>query len=226
MATTGIQYVVRFMLAVATVLISTFVVKLYHARSFVRQLQKKGYVRMTRVVSETTLALTHAKPMPPHHWLFGHVALSASILGGLPPYAHGVYIGDQIRQRYPHLDEAFYLDTWPFGPIMLVVMSPNTMYQLTQANQIPKDKGLRHFLKPLTGKEDLVTLEGAAWKRWRGIFNPGFSANHISTLIPSMVEEVEAFKSILEKHAETGELLYLEEASLNLTIDIIGRAVM
>ena len=36
------------------------------------------------------------------------------------------------------------------------------MYHLTQANQVPKDKGLRHFLRPLTGKEDLVTLEGAA----------------------------------------------------------------
>ena len=109
---------------------------------------------------------------------------------------------------------------------MLVVLSPNMMYQLTQANQIPKDKGLRHFLKPLTGKEDLVTLEGAAWKRWRGIFNPGFSASHIATLIPSMVEEGKVFKGILEKHARSGEMFYLERATLNLTIDIIGRVVM
>lgn len=100
------------------------------------------------------------------------------------------------------------------------------MYQLTQENQIPKDKGLRHFLKPLTGEEDLVTLEGAAWKRWRAIFNPGFSANHISTLIPLMVEEVDIFKAILRKHAEKSDMFYLEEASLNLTIDIIGRVVM
>lgn len=164
--------------------------------------------------------------MPPHHWLLGHVALSANILGSLPPFAHGVYIGDQIRQRYPHLDDAFYLDTWPFGPLMLVLLSPNLIYELTQANQIPKDKGLRRFLQPLTGKEDLVTLEGAAWKRWRGIFNPGFSASHISTLIPGMVEEVEVFKSFLEKYARNGNMFYLEEASLSLTIDIIGRVVM
>ena len=164
--------------------------------------------------------------MPPHHWLFGHLGLSANILGSLPPFAHGVYMGDQIRQRYPHLQDAFYLDTWPFGPLILVLLSPNMMYQLTQANQVPKDKGLRHFLRPLTGKEDLVTLEGAAWKRWRTIFNPGFSANHISTLIPGMVEEVEIFKALLEKHARNGNMLYLEEASLSLTIDIIGRVVM
>ena len=137
--------------------------------------------------------------MPPHSWLFGHVALSASILRNLPPYAASVYVSDQTRQRYPYLNHSFCLDTWPFGPLLLVVMSPNMMYQLTQANQIPKDKGLRHFLQPLTGKEDLVTSEGAAWKRWRGFLNPGFSASHIMTLIPSMVEEGEDFKGILEK---------------------------
>ena len=109
---------------------------------------------------------------------------------------------------------------------MLVVLEPDMMYQLAQANQIPKDKGLRRFLKPLTGDEDLVTLEGDAWKRWRSSFNPGFSSNHIMTLIPKMVEQVKVFKNILEKHAKRGDICYLEEASLNLTIDIIGRVVM
>ena len=71
-----------------------------------------------------------------------------------------------------------------------------------------------------------MTLEGAAWKRWRAIFNPGFSVNHITSLIPGMVKEVEVFKSIFEKHARKDDILYLEEASLNLTIDFIGRVVM
>ena len=164
--------------------------------------------------------------MPPHHWLFGHIALSASIFRSLPPSAHGVYIGDQIRQRFPHLDDAFYLDTWPFGPLILVLLSPDMMFQLTQANQIPKDKGLRHFLRPLTGEADLVTLEGTTWKRWRTIFNPGFSANHILRLVPGMVEEVEVFRGVLDKKAKKGDLFFLEEASLSLTIDIIGRVVM
>ena len=109
---------------------------------------------------------------------------------------------------------------------MLVLMNPDMMYQLTQANQLPKDKGLRSFLRPLTGKEDLVTLEGAAWKRWRGIFNPGFSANHISTMIPEMIEEVQIFRNILQRHARNDDTFYLEDTTLNLTIDIIGRVVM
>ena len=164
--------------------------------------------------------------MPPHHWLFGHIALMASIIRDMPPLAHGSYLADKIRQRYPQLDSAFYLDTWPFGPVILVLLSPEAMRQLTQATQIPKDPSLRQFLKPLTGKEDLVTLEGSAWKYWRAIFNPGFSMNHILTLVPAMIEEVEIFKDILRDHARKGDMFLLEEATLNLTVDVIGRVVM
>ncbi|TGO52386.1 hypothetical protein BCON_0142g00120 [Botryotinia convoluta] len=194
--------------AVFTILIISFVIKLYRVRSFIRGLRKKGL------------------PMPPHHWLLGHIPLSASIIGSLPPYAHGVYVGDQIRQRYPHLDSAFYLDNWPLAAPILVVLKPDMMYQLTQASQIPKDKGIRAFLKPLTGESDLVTLEGDTWKYWRAIFNPGFSAGHVSSLVPGMIEEIRIFKDLLRKHAESGKMMFLEDASLNLTIDIIGRVAI
>ncbi|TGO48511.1 hypothetical protein BOTNAR_0471g00110 [Botryotinia narcissicola] len=161
-------------------------------------------------------------PMPPHYWLLGHIPLSASIIGSLPPYAHGVYVGDQIRQRYSYLDSAFYLDNWPLAAPILVVLKPDMMYQLTQSNQIPKDKGIRAFLVPLTGEFDLVTLEGGSWKYWRSIFNPGFSAGHVSSLVPGMIEEIKIFKDLLRKYAKSGKMMFLEDASLNLTIDIIG----
>lgn len=66
--------------------------------------------------------------MPPHHWLLGDIPLSVSIIRSMPPFSDGVYIGDQIRQRYPRLDSAFYLDTWPFTTPILVVPKPNMMY--------------------------------------------------------------------------------------------------
>jgi cytochrome P450 len=69
-------------------------------------------------------------------------------------------------------------------------------------------------------------MEGHTWKRWRSIFNPGFSVNHIASLIPGMVDKVLVFKSILAEKAQSGELFYLEHLTLNLTIDIIGGAVM
>lgn len=164
--------------------------------------------------------------MPPHHWLFGHIILSADVVKTLPPFANGAYIGDLIRRRYPYLGDAFYLDTWPFASLFLVVSSPDMVYQMTQKIQIPKAKTLRSFLQHLTGREDLVTLEGNAWKRWRRIFNPGFSATHVASLIPGMVEEAEVFKNALVEHATKADLFYLKHLTLNLTIDIIGRVVM
>lgn len=164
--------------------------------------------------------------MPPHHPLWGHLALSAEIVRSLPSLAHGNYLGDEVRKRYPDLNTAFYLDNWPFSPLVLIVLDPDMMYQLTQANSLPKHEGLRHFVHPLTGGEVLVTMEGPVWKRWRAILNPGFSLNNIMNLVPSIIEEMMIFKNILQAHAENGDMFQMEELSLNLTIDIIGRVVM
>ena len=81
------------------------------------------------------------KPMPPHHPIFGHVLLVANILGRLPRHAHAHYLADQIRRRYPELGAIFYLDTWPFGPPVLVVISPSLASQFTQDRVLPKHKG-------------------------------------------------------------------------------------
>ncbi|KAF7882262.1 uncharacterized protein EAF01_011714 [Botrytis porri] len=160
--------------AILAIIITTFVIKLYRVRTFIRGLQKQGL------------------PMPLHHWLLEHIPLSASIISNLPPYAHGVYIGDQIRQRYPHLDSAFYLDNWPLAAPILVI------------------------------KAFALTLKGDAWKYWRAIFNPGFSAGHVSSLVPRMIGGIKMFKELLRKHAESGKMIFLKDGSLHLTLDIIG----
>ena len=166
------------------------------------------------------------QPMPPHHPLFGHILLSARILGRLPKDAHGYYLADQINREYPDLGPAFYLDTWPFGPPILVVISPDMIAQYSQERYLRKHAGMRKFLEPLTGEYDLVSMEGQMWKKWRRIFNPGFSATHIGTLTESIVEEVKTFRSIMTQHARKGDLFRLEEHALNLAIDVIGRASM
>jgi hypothetical protein len=72
------------------------------------------------------------QPMPPHHWLLGHLPLAAEITKSLAPYAAGGYIADQVRQRYPELNTAFYLDVWPFSRPVLAILNPDMMHQLTQ----------------------------------------------------------------------------------------------
>jgi len=125
--------------------------------------------------------------MPPHHPIFGHIALSARFLGELPKDAHGHYLADQINRAYPDLGPTFYLDTWPFGPPVLVAISPDMIAQYCQDRYLQKHIGMRRFLEPLTGEFDLVSMEGEMWKRWRRIFNPGFSSSHITTLADSVI---------------------------------------
>ncbi|MCJ1427413.1 hypothetical protein MMC29_005316 [Sticta canariensis] len=68
-------------------------------------------------------------------------------------------------------------------------------------------------------------MEGPVWKRWGAILNPGFSINNIMSLVPSIIEEMTIFKNIIQAHAGNGDMFHMEELSLNLTIDIIGRVL-
>ncbi|KAF2786086.1 cytochrome P450 [Melanomma pulvis-pyrius CBS 109.77] len=174
-----------------------FFLKLWEVRSHVRYLQRQGL------------------PIPPHQWLLGHLPLGAKIVQGIAPYAHSIYIVDQVRQKYPALNSAFYLDIWLFGAPILAVLRPEMIYQLNQGTQtLPKDGGLRAFL----------SLQ--EWKYWRTIFNPDFRTTHICSLVPEIVDKVLDFKSSIEKKAKTGKSFLLEDLTLSLTIDIGGGAVM
>lgn len=182
--------------------------KLYHVRQEFRRLQRQGL------------------PMPPHHLLFGHLPVVASIVRSLPNRAAHGYLADQIRTRYPDLDEAFYLDLWPFAPRMLMVISPQMMHQYSQDRYLPKHPTVSEFLKPLVGNHNLVSMEGSMWKQWRVNFNPGFSASQVVNLIPAIVDEVVIFRDLLRVQANKSGIFQLEELGLKLSFDIIGRVVM
>lgn len=164
--------------------------------------------------------------MPPHHSIFGHLLLTNKVVSTLPSDVHGHYLPDLFRRMLPDLGPVYYLDNWPFSPPILLVNSPEAAYQIAQEHSLPKFHGLREYLRPLTGEHDLVTMEGPLWKTWRGIFNPGFSASHIQSLVPSIVKETDILCEILDSHAEKQHLFLLKKATENLTMDVIGRVVL
>ncbi|PVI06286.1 hypothetical protein DM02DRAFT_609858 [Periconia macrospinosa] len=126
--------VVRLVLTALVAFLGYFFARLYRVRRHVRSLRSQGL------------------PMPPHSFLFGHLTFVAGVLSKLPPHIHGVYLADRIRQLYPEMDTAFYLDIWPVSDPHLMLIKPDLVYQLTQANQLPKYPGLTTFLTPLAGK--------------------------------------------------------------------------
>jgi sterigmatocystin biosynthesis cytochrome P450 monooxygenase len=164
--------------------------------------------------------------MPPHHPFLGHLPLVAKIMGKLPSDIHGHVLPHRIRQECPDLSPVFYIDTWPFGPPMLVITAPDQAYQVTQSHSLPKFHALRAYMRPMTGGNDMITLEGAAWKTWRNTFNPGFRSGHLMTLIPSMLEEISIFCQILRDFAEQQKQFSLDRITTRLSLDIIGRVTL
>ena len=131
--------------------------------------------------------------MPPVHPVFSHLLLCARIMSKLPRDAHPHYLPDQIRRAMPDLGPIFYIDAWPFLTFTLVVSSPSTLYQITQEHILPKFPAIQSFFFPLTKGKDVVSMGGQEWKTWRNIFNPGFSASHLMTLVPDVVRETTVF---------------------------------
>ena len=81
-------------------------------------------------------------------------------------------------------------------------------------------------MRPLADNQDLVSLEGPTWKKWRNVYNPGFSASHLISLVPLIAEQVLVFCDILRERTKEKAVFPLEEATMNLTMDTIGRIVL
>lgn len=164
--------------------------------------------------------------MPPHDPVFGHIFVLARVMAKLPKDAHPHYLPDQLRRCYPELGPIFYLDAWPFITLTLVVASPDTLAQITTAHVLPKFPAIKDFLYPLANGKDLVSMDGAEWKYWRNIFNPGFSASHLMTLVPDIVRETTVFSDILQEHAEKKDIFRMKALTDNLAMDVIGKVVL
>ena len=164
--------------------------------------------------------------MPPYSPLFGHLGFAYQMTKNLPKDAHPNYLPDRIRRALPDLGPVYYVDTWPFGPQMLVVASTSSLYQVTQEHSLPKYHAMKSFLRPITNGLDIVTMEGQQWSTWRRIFNPGFSASHLMTLTAAIIEETETFSGILERHSQHKTMFRMKDLTDNLAMDVIGRVVL
>lgn len=109
---------------------------------------------------------------------------------------------------------------------MLIVASPSAAFQVTQEHSLPKFPAMREFMRPIAGDFDLVSMDGPMWKTWRGIFNPGFSSAHLTSLVPEIIKEATGFCDILREKTARQEIFPLKKLTDNLTMDIIGKVVL
>lgn len=164
--------------------------------------------------------------MPPHNPIFGHLLVLARVMSKIPKDAHPHYLPDQLRQAYPEMGPIFYLDAWPFTTLILVVASPATLAQITTEHVLPKFPAIKDYLYPLANGKDLVSMDGQEWKYWRSIFNPGFSASHLMTIVPDIVRETTVFCEVLQHHAQEGDVFRMKVLTDDLAMDVIGKVVL
>lgn len=145
-----------------------------------------------------------------------------------PPDIAPSLVPYMIAVNHPEMDKHgyFYLDMWPISEQMIVVGHPDMMVQFCQDPSLGKHHQMPFEFGPFTHGNDLVTSNGQAWKVWRSIFNPGFSAKNIQTYVPAMLEEYNVFRTKLESFAATGETFKMDKHAMALTVDVIGHAVL
>lgn len=169
-----------------------------------------------------------------HSMILGHLEVIGKLMSGLPSDAHGDYmmmkIQENWRELFPNCSKCppvIYVDLWPFASPMIISVNPDMSAQFTQDYSLPKAYQQKRVLYPLTRNRDVASMEGSEWKVWRKRLNPGFSIQNITSRIPDILEEVEAFAEVLKgragKNGTWGDVFPLEEATTNLAMDIIFR---
>lgn len=133
-----------------------------------------------------------------------------------------------LTNEYPELlaQGLICMDVWPITNPMLAVFQPDMVAQFCQSPSMPKSDLLDSIFKNFTGCQDLLCSEGDHWKRWRSVFNPGFSSKNILSFIPALIEEIEVFKETLVKNTQSDIVFPLITPATKATFDIIGRVVL
>lgn len=173
-----------------------------------------------------TYRRTYAKlPGPPHSYVFGHLKVVGEVMKELPPNIHLNVALMYISQKY-QLKEAWYLDMWPAAPPFLVIASADLAQQVTVANVLPKHPANKQFLGDMTGDKAVITLEGQEWKDVRSVLMPAYAPSYVLSLLPMMLQDLSIMCDRLQDAADKDDTIKLQHYLTDMTIDIIGHAVL
>ncbi|OHF04265.1 cytochrome P450 4V3 [Colletotrichum orchidophilum] len=176
-------------------------------------------------------------PMMPHSLLFGHLRILMNLTSHLPKDIHFNYVPQAIADNWETLfpgrkscPSVIYADMWPMGPPLIFTIHPEAAGHFMCDSSVPRSDWTRKALAPITEAMDLASMVGGQWKTWRARFNPSFSNKNVLGLVPGMLEDVEIFTDIVRQRVGAegswGGVFPLVEITTNLTMDIIGRAVL
>ncbi|KAE8422580.1 cytochrome P450 [Aspergillus pseudocaelatus] len=180
-----------------------------------------GVVSLGRFL--TAFYQARQEPMPEFKLLAGHFGTLKRTIQGMPSDATLHTIMLKISQQFP--SGIFYINMWPFSGTWMIVSTPSAASQIQKLN-LTKPAILRRPLETVTGGPSMMSMHGETWKKWRGLFNPGFNPAYIIGLAPNIADEVATFCAQLRKKAQQAEVFPLESLTTRLTVDSICSVVL
>ena len=116
-----------------------------------------------------------------------------------------------------------------FAPVpqatFYVLSDPNAVRRGLSEKPFDFDKGLlAEILKPILGK-GLIPADTETWKKRRPAIQPGFHKAWLDRMTLTFSECSDVMLSSLDKAAQAGDIVNMEEKFNSVSLDIIGKAV-
>ncbi|KAK8090638.1 cytochrome P450 [Apiospora phragmitis] len=173
----------------------------------------------------------------PHSLVWGHLQMMVAIRALFPKDAHNHHAQIYMVQNWPKFfpgaaarPPVIYLDLWPVLEPFAFVVDPAMCQDLVQDRLRPRHPQIKHLIRYISGARNLTGWDQPVHTLWRSRLNPGFSARNLQSHMPTFIEEVETFVSLLKakapKDGSWGGMFQLLELTTNMTFDIICRVAM
>ncbi|KAL4868776.1 hypothetical protein BDV12DRAFT_185662 [Aspergillus spectabilis] len=154
------------------------------------------------------------------NWLTGHLLVLQKYVDRLPPNANVSLATQELAREYVDT-ETFLMDVWPVYPPMYMTYSPEVAVQVSTKCNLPKADNALSLMHPITGGPNLLAINDSEWKKWRSIFNPGFSVGGgMMDHVPAVVDTVQVFSDILREKVGSGGF-QLDDLTTRMTMDVI-----
>jgi hypothetical protein len=133
------------------------------------------------------LKLIMVKPIPAG-WsrITGHLLVFGKYSKSLPPLANVSLVSQELCREFTDT-EIFLLDLWPSYPPIIMTSNPDVGVAMSQMYNLPKPIMIFEAVKAIVGGPTLLSMNASEWKKWRSLFNPGFSSaslmDHVVVLV-------------------------------------------
>jgi cytochrome P450 len=112
------------------------------------------------------------------------------------------------------------------GRLIVAVSSAEAAREVLVTNQDDYSKGIEYELLRIVLGDGLLTSEGEVWRRQRKLVQPMFAKRHLSDFTDHMTAATaDALDGSLLGSTAEGELIDVNRAMMELTLDIVGRAL-